>query len=347
MSRPQFPPLAATAAMVLVLAACAPLQPAAPGPAAATTSPAGVTTKTEQGGRYLVVIGPRQQHAEPFFGIADTNYYALRSLIDRTTGQTSQQLFVEDSYVGPERHWDAAHDGWGQTLRFTPISHNKLACESGKCSYADEFAAAIPEPELRGSPRGMEVTFTDKAGDTKTIKVPGHLIAIQLAAFDAARGKPAASPPPTATAPPTGGMPPPSAFSSATPPTSSPPRARSPSAPTGGMPPPSAFSSAAPPASAADAQTGERPAWPRHRRHRHGRRKTPASAATVLRAPVRGGPGGNGKPYVESWSSLPQPAPTEPLAQPEAPALSGTATAGGAPGAGSPLPLPSTPATRP
>src|SRR6202043_3549170 len=112
--------------------------------------------------------------------------YTLRSLIDRTTGQTSHQILVEDSYVGAERRWDAAHDGWGQTLRFIPISHNELACEGGRCSYAEEFAAAIPEPELRGSPRGMEVTFTDKAGDKKTIAVPGNVIAVQIAAFDSA-----------------------------------------------------------------------------------------------------------------------------------------------------------------
>jgi hypothetical protein len=240
----------AIAAMALALAGCALHQT---GGSAVATSPNGVITKTELNGRYLAVIGPRQQHAQPFFGIADTNYYTLRSLIDRTSGQTSHQLLVEDSYVGPERRWDAAHDGWGQTLRFIPISHNELACEGGGCSYAEEFAAAIPEPELRGSPRGMEVTFTDKAGDKKTIAVPGNVIAVQIAAFDSARASPGAVPMPAAAGSGTGGMPPPSAFSSPAPaaPTGSrmpPPSAFSSTAPTApagsGMPPPSAFSSA-------------------------------------------------------------------------------------------------------
>lgn len=357
--------VAAAAVMVLALAACMrPTQPGTPvaaGPAAA--APTGVITKTEHGGRYLVVIGPRQQHGEPFFGITDTNYFALRSLIDRTTGQASHQLLVEDSYGGADRHWDAAHDGWGQTLRFIPISHNELACESGKCSYAEEFAAAIPEPELRGSPRGLEVTFTDKAGDKKTIAVSSNMIAIQVAAFDAARASPGAAPaaaarpagtppppsaassaasPPIAAVSPTAGMPPPSAFSSTTsPPAASAPPPGAPAPPGGGMtppsafsstagspqrapaaippptasgmPPPSAFSSATPAATAAGGQPSDPSAAPTHP-HRHAKRQMAPGTAPQGSAPDLSATAGGG--YGASASSLPEPVPTEPIAQP-------------------------------
>jgi hypothetical protein len=409
MSGLRFPSLLAATLIAFGVGACARMvQPGAPAPVAGTTNaPNGVTTKTEDNGRYLIVIGPRQQHAPPFFGIADTNYFVLRSLVDRTNGKTAHQLFVEDSYVGPEARWDAAHDGWGQTLRFIPISHHELACESGKCSYAEEFAASIPEPELRGSPNGMEVTFTDKAGHKQTIRVPGNLIAMQIAAFDTARAAPGAAPaaaaaspsaaalsPPTAsapataaapvpsagalappasfspTAPPaygppptaapmatTGGMPPPSAFSPTVPPYGSPPAAApmppaggmpapsafsptapppygpppaaTPMAPSSGMPPPSAFSPTAPASSEASLQPGDQP--PAHpRRHAHRMKHPPEGTAQQGSVPPPPAIGG------AAPSALPEPAPTEPGAEPEAPGQSsGMPIAAAPPGAGS------------
>ena len=83
------------------------------------------------------------QHAEPFLGVAGTNFYTLRTWIDRRTGETVHQLYVSDSYAGPPRDWNAARDAQGRPLRFIPISKNEITCQPS-CSYAEEFAAAIP-----------------------------------------------------------------------------------------------------------------------------------------------------------------------------------------------------------
>jgi hypothetical protein len=160
----------------MALAGCADL--AQPGNA--------VTRSQEQGGRFVTLAGPRLQHAEPFLGVADTNFYLLRSMIDTRTGEIAHQLYVEDSYFGAERGWNAARDASGQPLRFIPIGKNEISCETG-CSYAEEFAAALPEALLRANPQGLRIVFTARSGAEKTIAVPGELVTKQVAAVGEAR----------------------------------------------------------------------------------------------------------------------------------------------------------------
>jgi hypothetical protein len=161
----------------------------------------GVTRSEEQGGRFIAFVGPRRPHGEPFLGIPGTNFDALRSWIDTRDGKTAHQIFVEDSYFGAERNWEAARILGGEALRFIPISKNEISCENG-CSYAEEFAADLPEALLRASPRGLAISFTAHSGAEQTIIVPGDLIHEQLAAVDEARATlptasvtPAANPP--------------------------------------------------------------------------------------------------------------------------------------------------------
>src|SRR6266851_6263207 len=167
----------------MTLAGCRDLTGIAP-----TAEPAGAVTRTqEQGGRFITLAGPRLQHAEPFLGVPGTNFYLLRSMIDTRTGEIAHQLYVEDSYFGAERGWNAARDATGQPLRFIAISKNQITCENG-CSYAEEFGAALPEALLRANPQGLTVVFAARSGAEKTIAVPGELVAKQVAAVGEARG---------------------------------------------------------------------------------------------------------------------------------------------------------------
>jgi hypothetical protein len=169
-----------------VLAAFALAACATPGevPTAASSTTAAVTQ--QQRGPFIVLAGPKRRHAEPFVGVPSTNYYLLRSFIDTRTGAVAHQLYLQDSYLGAERVWNAARLATGQTLRFLPISKSEVLCEKD-CSFAEEFAAALPEPLLRANPQGLTVVFTARAGNQKTIAVPGDLVAKQLAAVVAAR----------------------------------------------------------------------------------------------------------------------------------------------------------------
>lgn len=173
---------AAASLLVLLLAGCS---VAAVEPAVAPSA-TGVTRSTEQGGKFIALVGPRRPHAEPFLGVAGTNFYALRSWIDTRNGETAHQLYVEDSYFGAERNWDSGQDEAGRPLRFVAISKNEITCENG-CSYAEEFAASFPESYLRERAAGLTVSFGAKSGAQKTIAVPGDLVARQLDAVAEAR----------------------------------------------------------------------------------------------------------------------------------------------------------------
>lgn len=149
-----------------------PAQPSAAAPARADVSP-----------RFIGVIGTRAQHAPPFLGVPQTNFYCLRSFVDHQTGATLHQLYVSDSYSGAERRWNAARDDTGRSLRFIEIGRNEITCDGG-CSYLEEFAANIPESELRANPQGLTVIFSAGSGTEKRILVSAAQITAQLAAVD-------------------------------------------------------------------------------------------------------------------------------------------------------------------
>lgn len=179
-------------AATVAISACAVEAPPTPTQAANAVTLAAanaVTLTKEKDGRFLVLTGPRLRHAEPFLGIASTNFYLLRSFVDVRTGETLHQLYVEDSYPGAERNWNAARLAAGGTLRFIAISKNEITCEVG-CSYAEEFAASLPEPLLRANPQGFTVVFNTRSGIERTITVPGNLVAKQLAAIAQLRATP-------------------------------------------------------------------------------------------------------------------------------------------------------------
>jgi hypothetical protein len=135
---------------------------------------------------FVGFIGPKAQHAPPFLDTPGTNFYCLRSFLDRRTGETTHQLYVSESYFGAERVWEAARDRTGKALPFVSVSRDEITCEP-ICSYVEEFAATVPESELRAKPDGLAVTFAAHSGDQKIIRISGARITAQLAAIHARR----------------------------------------------------------------------------------------------------------------------------------------------------------------
>jgi len=167
--------------LALALTSCAQL--ASQPPAAGTPV---VEAREDEAQRFVTFIGPKAQHTPRFLGIPETNFYCLRSFVDRRTGESAHQLYVTDSYFGAERGWNAAHDGRGAPLPFIAIGLDEISCDTG-CSYVEEFAATLPESVLRAGPDRFAVTFSSRSGNEKTIVVPRERITAQLAAIDARR----------------------------------------------------------------------------------------------------------------------------------------------------------------
>jgi hypothetical protein len=173
------------ALFLAALATCAQTPPAAPAQPA-VAKPSALPAASKLSARFIGFVGPKQQHDPPFLGIPYSNFYCLRSFLDRQTGETAHQLYVADSYFGAERDWDAAYDAAGNALPFTHIATHKITCENG-CAYEEEFAATLPEAALRASAAGFAVTFAARSGQKMTINLSGEEIANQLAAVAAAR----------------------------------------------------------------------------------------------------------------------------------------------------------------
>jgi hypothetical protein len=165
----------------MALTSCAQLTPRPPAAGVLVTE-----AREDSSHRFISFIGPKAHHAPPFLGIPETNFYCLRSFVDRRTGETAHQLYVTDSYFGAERGWNAARDSAGAPLPFVAIGQDEISCDAG-CSYVEEFAANLPESVLRANPDGLAVTFSSRSGDKKTIVVPSDRITAQLAAIDATR----------------------------------------------------------------------------------------------------------------------------------------------------------------
>jgi hypothetical protein len=197
----------AGALLVIVLAcglgACEVMHPEEKLPRPQATGP-GVELTKQQDGRFIAFVGPKQQHTAPFLDVDETNFFTLRSWYDNKTSEAAHQLYIEDSYYGGPFKWDGVHDADGKTLKFIPISRNLISCEEG-CSYADEFAAELPEGYLRAHKTGLAVIFTSSDGKDLPVNVPGDLITAQLNAIDTVRNiaqntttKPSAAPTPAA-----------------------------------------------------------------------------------------------------------------------------------------------------
>jgi hypothetical protein len=175
--------LVAGTLLALTLGACAAFAPEERLPSGGDQ----VELTKEQDGKFLAFVGPKLQHTQPFLGVEDTNYYCLRSWLDTRNGEVAHQLYVEDSYYGASYKWDGAHDSDNKALKFIPISRIEIICDEG-CSYADEFAAALPEELLRARrDKGLTVIFAAATGKTLKVDVPPRLIGDELKAVDATR----------------------------------------------------------------------------------------------------------------------------------------------------------------
>ena len=116
------------------LCACAPMTPPADSGPAKGADTGAVAVREHVSGRYLALIGPKAQHDPLYLGMPETNYFCLRSFIDRQSGESAHQLYVAASYDA-KHDWDAAHDGSGQELKFISISRAEITC-TGNASTA-------------------------------------------------------------------------------------------------------------------------------------------------------------------------------------------------------------------
>jgi hypothetical protein len=173
--------------LCLTAAACAGI-----GPGQRSAAAPDVTVQEDLTKRFVIFIGVKASHDPPFLGTPGTNFYCLRSFLDRKTGEVSYQIYVADSYFGDAREWNAAREAGGAPLPFVHVASYEITCEAG-CAREEQFAAKIPESELAANPRGLAVTFTARSGREMTVRLSPEQITAQLAAVAASRRNAAAA----------------------------------------------------------------------------------------------------------------------------------------------------------
>jgi hypothetical protein len=166
--------------VLLALAGCAHLSPPIWSPVP------GIVVHRTALSRYVEIVGPERQHAPPFLGVPGTNFFVLRSWLDRRTGRATTQLYVSNSYQGPERGWNAAYDPAGKSLPFTLIGRDRISCRRG-CSWSENFAAEISAHAFDAAADGLAITFAARSGAKMTIALTARQIRLQRAAIAAVR----------------------------------------------------------------------------------------------------------------------------------------------------------------
>lgn len=77
----------------------------------------------------------------------------LRALVDKASGATIFQLYVEVNYNFDWRNFSSASvliDGRPQSLQLTVIARDVVTCIAGTCSYREVVAIPLTEAQVRG-----------------------------------------------------------------------------------------------------------------------------------------------------------------------------------------------------
>jgi hypothetical protein len=115
----------------------------------------------------------------------ETNYYFLRSFLNKTSGKVTHQLYVSNFYDGSWVIWTNANGEDAQPLEFSSLSREVLSCASSPgCLYTEDFVAVIPDTTLKTHQDGYSVKFYAKTGKEMVITLTPNQIAQQLKAIE-------------------------------------------------------------------------------------------------------------------------------------------------------------------
>jgi hypothetical protein len=114
----------------------------------------------------------------------------IRRVVNKKTGETAHQLYVQNYYTGHWRQWDAARDENADPLQFATIKKEVVACANSICTRAEIFRADLDDALLRrraASGEPYRIMFSAKSGREMVISIAPRQIRAQLAAIDRLR----------------------------------------------------------------------------------------------------------------------------------------------------------------
>lgn len=109
----------------------------------------------------------------------------IRAWIDKKTGEVTEQLYLETSYLGHWRFWQTAADDQADPLEVVAIDRSVDDC-TGMCSYSETVGVTLPNDYVRRhAATGFQVKVSAKSGDSLILDVGADQIQPVLNAIDA------------------------------------------------------------------------------------------------------------------------------------------------------------------
>lgn len=143
--------------------------------------PPHAVVKTDQFSSTASVIGP-SMFDNPFGGI-DRSWH-LRTIIDKKSGLATDQLYVEISYIGDWKYFNAASDQDATDLPVTVIDRSVGDCYGG-CSLYETVGVGLDDAKLRAhAATGYAIKLYAHDGDSLILPITPQMISLQMAAID-------------------------------------------------------------------------------------------------------------------------------------------------------------------
>ena len=163
--------IAATIGLVILIGVGTPLSASAEAP----------SVEADQFSKDIKVIGP-EEYENPFAGTYRS--WRIRTWIDKATGATQNQLYVEIHYFGDWRFYQEAATDQAQQLNVVDIDRHVEDCH-GICTLDEVVGIDLDAALLRTRvSTGMQVKLSAKSGDSLILGITSQQISQQLAVID-------------------------------------------------------------------------------------------------------------------------------------------------------------------
>ena len=134
--------------------------------------------QTDKFSPQITVVG-LSDFENPFGGIAKK--WFIRSFIDKTTGDVSNQLYVWITYAGGGwNFFDAASDDTASPHAVDVVDRSVDNCGEILCSYTEDIVIDLPSSLLASRPNGFEMKVSARSGASIILNVSREMVLKQL-----------------------------------------------------------------------------------------------------------------------------------------------------------------------
>lgn len=127
-------------------------------------------------------LGPEISFREEINLFDYTDYaYRMRGIVDKKTGLTLHQLYIDIRYPADWRWYESAYLIGGESLEVRGISNNVGGCGHYACTLEETIGISIPPEALNQD--GLNVKISARSGHEDILRIPGSYMTAYLSSF--------------------------------------------------------------------------------------------------------------------------------------------------------------------